>query len=103
MAKAVFFVRSVVPEADRKKFEHWYATDHLPWAMREFKADRAWRFWSAEDAAVHYAVYQFADIKALEAGLASSDMKALRDDFDRVFPAVTRTRDKLEMVEERDA
>ena len=46
MAKAYLAVRAEVPEADRAKFDHWYETDHLPWARRVFKAKRAWRCWS---------------------------------------------------------
>ena len=34
MAKAYLAVRAEVPEADRAKFDHWYETDHLPWALR---------------------------------------------------------------------
>ena len=30
MAKACLAVRAEVPEADRERFHHWYATDHLP-------------------------------------------------------------------------
>ena len=41
MAKAYLAVRAEVPEAERDRFDHWYATDHLPWALREFGARRA--------------------------------------------------------------
>ena len=35
MAKGCFVVRAEVPdEGDRKQFDHWYATDHLPWAIK---------------------------------------------------------------------
>lgn len=104
MAKAYFMVRSVVTEALREKFDHWYSTDHLPWALREFKAEKAWRFWSARETGVHYALYQFVDLPRLDAALASEGFKQLVADFDRAFPAgVTRTRDVLSMVEERAA
>ena len=62
MAKAYFMVRSVVEEPLRQKFDHWYSTHHLPMALAEFKAEKCWRFWSAADAAVHYAAYQFGDM-----------------------------------------
>jgi len=41
MAKAYLAVRAEVPEAERDRFDDWYATDHLPWALREFGARRA--------------------------------------------------------------
>src|ERR1041384_1482869 len=51
MAKACFAVRAEVPEAERSRFDHWYETDHLPWALRAFGARRAWRCWSRSDPA----------------------------------------------------
>lgn len=104
MPKALFVVRSVVEERLRKKFDHWYATDHLPWALKDFKADKAWRFWSTMDPAVHYAVYRFVDLGALDAGVNPQSLKPLIADFDRAWPAgVTRTREILTMAEERNA
>jgi hypothetical protein len=103
MPKAYFVVRAVVEDAAlREKFDRWYAVDHLPLALREFKAEKAWRFWSKVDTGVHYAVYRFADMARLDAALKSDGFKMLVADFDRAFPAgVTRTRDILDLVEER--
>jgi hypothetical protein len=104
MSKAHFMVRSVVTEPLRQKFDHWYSSHHLPMALADFKAERCWRFWSAADAGVHYAVYQFADMMQLDAALKSEAFKGLVADFDQAWPAgVTRTRDILNMVEERSA
>ena len=36
-------------------------------ALAEFRAEKCWRFWSAADPAVHYAVYQFPDMARLNA------------------------------------
>src|ERR1700689_3122803 len=74
MAKAYFMVRSVVEEPLRQKFDHWYSTHHLPMALEEFKAEKCWRFWSAVDAAVHYAVYQFPDMARLDAAMKSQGL-----------------------------
>ncbi|MGA9428616.1 MAG: hypothetical protein WBF24_00580 [Xanthobacteraceae bacterium] len=104
MPKAFFVVRAVVEDRLREKFDHWYATDHLPSAMAAFKAEKAWRFWSTADAGVHYAVYQFADMGKLEAGTNPQSLKPLIADFDKTWPnGATRTRDILNMVEERRA
>jgi hypothetical protein len=104
MPKAYFMVRAVVEEPLRQKFDHWYSTVHLPDAMAAFKAEKAWRFWSTLDAGVHYAVYQFADVAKLEAGVAPDVLRPLIADFDRDWPSgVTRSRDFLNMVEERGA
>ena len=38
-------------------------------ALKDFKAEKCWRFWSTADAGVHYAVYQFADMAKLDAAM----------------------------------
>jgi hypothetical protein len=40
VAKAYFPVRAEVPEVGQERFDHWYATGHLPWAKRAFGALR---------------------------------------------------------------
>ena len=102
MPTTFFLVRAVVAENLRDKLDHWYSTDHLPWAIKVFKCDKAWRFWSETDRSVHYAVYRFADRAACDAALASAEFKELIADFNRSWPeGVTRTRDVVTLVEER--
>ncbi len=102
MPKAYFMVRAVVAESLRAKFDHWYSTDHLPRALKDFKAEKAWRFWSTVDPAVHYAVYRFADQARLEAAMKDEVLKPLIADFDNNWPSgVTRSRDVLNLAEER--
>ena len=43
---AYFVVRAVVGEADRRDFDVWYRTEHLPDARTAFNAQSAWRAWS---------------------------------------------------------
>jgi hypothetical protein len=102
MAKGYLVVRAEVPDvADREKFDHWYATDHLPWAVRVFAALRGWRCWSRTDPAVHYAYYEFADATEAEALIGSDKIEPLVADFDRVWgDRVSRRRDVLEIVQE---
>lgn len=101
MPATFFLVRAVVAPHLRDKFDHWYSTDHLPWACRVFKCEKAWRFWSTAEEGVHYAVYRFADKAALDTAMKSEGLKELIADFDKTWPTgVTRTRDIVEMVEE---
>jgi hypothetical protein len=101
VATALIAVRAEVPEAERARFDHWYATDHLPWARREFAARRAWRCWSRSDPAVHVAFYEFDSIAAAEAAVAPDKIAPLVADFDRVWgDRVARRRAVLEMVQE---
>ena len=37
MPPTFFLVRAVVVAPLREKFDAWYATDHLPWAVKAFK------------------------------------------------------------------
>ena len=102
MPKAYFVVRSIVEPPLRQRFDQWYSSHHLPMALAEFKCEKGWRFWSAVEAGVHYAAYQFADMAKLDAALKSDGYKMLVADFDEAWPhGVSRTRDRLEMVEER--
>ena len=101
MPKAYLAVRAEVPEADRERFDHWYATDHLPWALRVFQARRAWRCWSKSDPALHIAFYEFDTVAAAEATQTAEATKALVADFDRVWGGrVPRRREILEYVQE---
>jgi hypothetical protein len=53
---------------------------------------------------VHYAVYQFADKATCDTALGSQAFKELVADFTRTWPeGVTRTRDVVTLVEEREA
>jgi hypothetical protein len=102
MPKAYFVVRAVVEAPLRQKFDTWYSAHHLPMALAEFKVEKCWRFWSAAEAGVHYAVYQFAGMALLDAALGGDGFKMLIADFDQAWPSgVTRSRDRLELVEER--
>ena len=40
MPAATFLVRAVLAPRLRPKFDHWYFTDHLPWAIRAFKCEK---------------------------------------------------------------
>jgi hypothetical protein len=101
MAKAYLAVRAEVPEADRARFEHWYATDHLPWASRVFGARRAWRCWSQTDPSLHIAFYEFDSVEAAAATQSAEETKALVADFDRVWAGrVPRRREILELAQE---
>ena len=96
------FVRAVVVAPLREKFDAWYSTDHLPRAVKAFKCEKGWRFWSELEPGVHYAVYRFADKASCDAALATDEFKAMVADFNRVFPqGVTRTRDVVSLAEER--
>ncbi|MBI4365673.1 MAG: hypothetical protein HY543_02525 [Deltaproteobacteria bacterium] len=41
MPKSFFLVRVVVAEPLHDKFDHWTSADHLPRALKDFKAENA--------------------------------------------------------------
>ncbi|MDH4173128.1 MAG: hypothetical protein OEZ09_12170 [Betaproteobacteria bacterium] len=95
---ALFIVRAVVDPSVRDAFDRWYQEEHLPDALKAFKAKRAWRGWSDMDASVHYAFYEFDDVTRARAVPGSTAIKALIAEFDRAWgDKVKRTREILEV------
>ena len=87
MSAVLLVVRAEVPDpTDRASFDHWYATDHLPCAIRVFGARRGWRCWSRTDPAVHYAFYEFADVDEAQAARDPGD-RAGDGTVDAIAPA----------------
>ena len=104
MPLAYFVVRATVADpAKRAAFDQWYATEHLPDAAKAFGVDRARRFWSAGDPALHVAMYEFADQAALDRVMSGEALKALVAEFNRCWPDVPRTREILVLAEEFSA
>ena len=98
-AGAFLVVRSVVANAaDREGFDRWYAGDHMPKALAMLGAVEGWRFWSETEPAVHYAVYRYATLDALNQR-NDANRCALMDEYERTWPGVTRTREVWRMVD----
>jgi hypothetical protein len=99
---AFLVVRAVVPdERDRPGFDIWYRKEHLPDAVKAFKALSAMRAWSVEDPSVHTAFYRFDTLEAVQAVTRSPEIKVLIAEFDRVWDTrVTRTRDIIVVADE---
>ncbi|HSG76852.1 MAG TPA: hypothetical protein VLA30_12030 [Burkholderiales bacterium] len=97
---ALFIVRAQVDPSVRDAFDRWYRDEHLPDALKAFKAKRAWRGWSDTDASVHYAFYEFEDLARARAIPGSAEIKALIAEFDRMWGnKVTRARDVVDVVQ----
>jgi hypothetical protein len=99
---AYLMVRAVVADpADRTPFDHWYRTEHLPDALKAFKATSAMRGWSTVDPSVHIALYRFGSLDAAQAVGGSDAIKSLIAEFDRCWgDRVVRTRDVLSIADE---
>ena len=103
MPTSLFIVRATIADpAKRAAFDDWYRNDHLPWAVKAFGAQKAWRCWSDTDPSQHIATYRFTDRAALDRGTTAEIMKPLVEDFDRVWPGIPRTREVMTVAEEID-
>jgi len=102
VATAVLIVRARLTNlSDRQKFDRWYGTEHLPVAVREFRAQRGWRCWSRTNPLVHIALYEFPSVEEAEDILDSAALAAQIAEFDRVWGTeVTRTREIVELAQE---
>src|SRR4026208_2514977 len=96
-----FIVRAAVADpAKRAAFDKWYAQEHLPDAVKTFGAQKAWRFWSESDPAVHPATYQLPDRASLDRAVTGEGMKRLVADFDRDWPGIPRQREIMTLAQE---
>ena len=95
---AYLIVRAEVEESSREAFDNWYDNEHLPDAHREFRAVSAFRGWSDVDPNVHLAFYEFPDLAAANAILASDTIKEFIKEFDRHWEGkVIRSRETFEV------
>ena len=96
---AYLIVRAEVADvAHRDAFDKWYAQEHLPEAKEKFGAVSASRGWSDVDASLHYAFYEFRDLKAARDISSSEAIKGMIAEFDRHWDGkVTRTREVVEI------
>ena len=91
---AYLIVRADVEETSREEFDHWYETEHLPEALRDFKAIGAMRGWNEVEPNIHLAFYEFPDLTTVNNLLHSSVMKEFINKFSRKWDGkVTRTRE----------
>ena len=101
MPRHILLIRANVPdESKRAAFDARYSREHLPDAVKSFGSKRTWRYWLANDSAVHLAMYEFPDRASLDAVAGGEEMKRLVKDFDRDWPEVKRSRDILVLAEE---
>jgi hypothetical protein len=100
MPAAIFIVRSTVADpAKRAAFDKWYKDKFWPEALKSFRVEKAWRFWSLSDPAIHQAIYRFDDEAALDRAM-KEEVPQLIDKFVRDWPDVPRIRETLVLAQE---
>ena len=94
---AYLIVRAEVDASSRDGFDAWYEKEHLPDAVKAFKAMSAKRGWSAVEDNVHIAFYEFPDAETANRIATSDTIKEFIKEFDRHWEGkVTRSRDVVE-------
>jgi hypothetical protein len=98
---AHLIVRATVAHAgDRQPFDRWYGEMHMPEAVAVFRPARSWRAWSALDPAIHYAFYEFAEKRQLEAMMLTEEFRIMVADFTKEWGGkVSRERDVVVTVQ----
>jgi hypothetical protein len=91
---ACLIVRAEVDPSVKDAFDAWYENEHLPDALKGFNASGARRGWSNVDANVHFAIYEFPNLAAVNAVMNGEAIKGSTKEFDRLWLGkVTRTRE----------
>ena len=97
---AFLIVRAEVDPSVRNAFDAWYRDEHLPDAVRAFRAVGAWRGWSGVDDRVHMAFYEFETLADVNRVMDSDAIGNLIAEFDRKWQGmVTRTREVVESIQ----
>ena len=104
---AFLLVRAKVAPAERDAFDAWYQKEHLPDVANALDAANARRGWSAfsdvddnGDFAIHFAIYEFADVADAKRAMGSDGYDRMVAEFDRCWQGrVTRTREVLDSVQ----
>ena len=97
---AFLIVRAEVEPSAKDDFDTWYQDGHLERVARTYGAAGAWRGWSAVDANVHVACYEFADLADVNRVTASDERKRMLGEFARRWQdKATWTREVAETIQ----
>ena len=98
--KSYLIVKSYVPKKLIDDFDHWYSTEHLKDAHKEFKAINSFRGWSKINKCIHYAYYQFKSLDEATDVLRGNSLKKMIEIYDlRWKNMVKRERDISQISE----
>ena len=89
-------VKSFVPSYLKKDFDDWYENEHLSEAKQSFSAISASRGWETENKDIHYAYYEFDNLKKANEILKSEPLKRMISIYDKKWSnQIHRTRKTL--------
>ena len=76
-------VKSFVPSYLKKDFDDWYEKEHLFEAKQTFSAISASRGWEIENEDIHYAYYEFDNLKKANEILKSEALNKMINIYDK--------------------
>ena len=94
-------VKSLVPSHLKKDFDDWYENEHLSEAKQSFNAISSSRGWEIENKDIHYAYYEFDDLKKANEILKSEALKKMISIYDKKWSnQIDRTRKIITITQE---
>ena len=76
-------VKSLVPSHLKKDFDDWYENEHLSQAKQSFSSISASRGWEIENEDIHYAYYEFDNLKKANEILKSEALNKMINIYDK--------------------
>ena len=94
-------VKSFVPSHLNKDFDDWYEKEHLFEAKQTFSAISASRGWQIEKEDIHYAYYEFDNLKKANEILKSEALNKMIHIYDNKWSnQIDRTRNIISVTQE---
>ena len=81
--RVFLIVKSFVPSNLKKDFDNWYEKEHLFEAKETFYAISASRGWETENEDIHYAYYEFDNLKKANEILKSEALNKMINIYDK--------------------
>ena len=99
--RVFLIVKSFVPSHLKKDFDNWYEKEHLFKAKETFYAISASRGWEIENEDIHYAYYEFDNLKKANEILKSEELKKMISIYDKKWSnQIDRTRKIITITQE---
>ena len=99
--RVFLIVKSFVPKHLKKDFDDWYEKEHLFEAKQTFSAISSFRGWQIENEDIHYAYYEFDNLKKANEILKSEALNKMINIYDKKWSnQIERTRKIISITQE---
>ena len=99
--RVFLIVKSFVPFHLKEDFDNWYEKEHLFEAKQTFSAISASRGWEIENEDIHYAYYEFDNLKKANEILKSEALNKMVNIYDKKWSnQIDRKRKIISIIQE---